>query len=419
MHLHKNTYPMIKLKKNSYIIFVIVNLFICFNLICQDTIILNQTAQGYLTKILGSKYFKLKYEPISLSKIKSLKNVDKKTFKHATITEISNLQLNTNAIFKSKYILIIENSDEFIVYENFNNIDFKDAKQIFKSQYGKEFNDLKIKLITDEFNFMDIIINFHDEKENATLDTLNRIFIMYYRNEAKYNIYEYEKNKFVSIGLKDDNFDGKIEPNIDYFFCDRSNAKYFFINGTTKMCNYLSKNNYLIIDSSHIYKVNLLRNKTDEIILEKTDEMKSGFDNKVISVFNKAPMRLMYDSLNAVNLKISDLFTANKYVYFDFVISRCKTCLSNLPKLDSLTKLYNKDLIIISLLNKDINRNELLGIIKTHNVQHAFGWSNKQINFELNIVGYPHGVLFDRTGNLINVFNIGELTDYCESNFKK
>lgn len=418
MHLHKNTYPMIKLKKNSYIIFVIVNLFISFNVVSQDTLVLNQTAQSYLTKILGSKYFKLKYEPISLSKIKSLKNVDKKTFKHATITEISNLQLNTNAIFKSKYILIIENSDEFIVYENFNNIDFKDAKQIFKSKYGKEFNDLKIKLITDEFNFMDIIINFHDEKENATLDTLNRIFIMYYRNEAKYNIYEYEKNKFVSIGLKDDNFDGKIESNIDYFFCDRSNAEYFFINGTTKMCNYLSKNNYLVIDSSHIYKVNLLRNKTDEIILEKTDEMKSGFDNKVISVFNKAPMRLMYDSINAVNLKISDLFTSNKYVYIDFVTSRCKTCLVNLPKLDSLTKLYNKDLIIISLLNKDINKNELLGIIKTHNVQHAFGWSNNKINFELNLVGHPHGVLFDKTGSLIAVYNLEELIRFCNENFK-
>ena len=405
--------------RNKHLFLILAFSLNCFNLICQDTIVLNQTAQGYLTKILGSKYFKLKYEPISLSKIKSLKNVDAKTFKHATITEISNIQLNTSAIFKSKYILIIENSNEFIVYENFNDIDFKDAKQIFKSEYGKEFNDLKIKLITDEFNVVDITMNFHDEKENATSDTLNRIFIMYYRNEAKYNTYEYEKNKFVSIGLKDDNFDGKIEPNIDYFFCDRSNAKYFFINGTTKMCNYLSKNNYLVIDSSHIYRVNLLQNKTDAIILEKTDQITSSFYDKVISVFNKAPMHLEYDSLNAVNLKISDLFTTNRYVYFDFVISRCKTCLSNLPKLDSLTKLYNKDLIIISLLNKDINKNELLGIIKTHNVQHAFGWSNKQINFELNIVGYPHGVLFDRTGNLINVFNIDELTDYCESNFNK
>lgn len=409
---------MFKNKKYIHLSLIVVNLLFSFNIVSQDTLILNQTAQGYLTKILGSKYFKLKYEPISLSKIKSLKNVDKSKFKHATITEINNIQLNTKAIFKSKYILIIENSDEFIVYENFNNIDFKDAEQIFKSNYSREFNDVKIKLITDEFNFIDITMNFHDEKENTTVDTLNRIFIMYYKNEAKYNTYEYEKDKFVSIGLKDNNFDGKIESNIDYFFCDRSNTKYFFINGTTKMCNYLSKNNYLVIDSSHIYKVNLLQNKTDVILLEKTDEIKSAFDNKVISVFNKAPMHLMYDSINAVNLKISDLFTTNKYVYIDFVTSRCKACLNNLSKLDSLSKLYNKDLIIISLLNKDINKNELLGIIKTHNVQHAFGWSTNKINFELNLVGHPHGILFDKIGSLINVYNLEELTKFFSEALK-
>ena len=126
----------------------------------------------------------------------------------------------------------------------------------------------------------------------------------------------------------------------------------------------------------------------------------------------------MYDSINATDLKISDLFTENKYVYFDFVTSRCKTCLVNLPKLDSLTKLYNRDLIIISLLNKDVNKNELLGIIKTHNVQHAFGWSNTKINFELNLVGHPHGILFDKTGTLIDVYNIEELTKFCSETFK-
>ena len=409
-----------KIKKNRICLSIIIfKILFIYNLASQDTLVLNQIGQGYITKILGSKYFKLKYEPIAMSKIKSLKSLDKTKFKHATITEINNISLKTQVEFKPKYILIVENSDEFLVYESFKNNDFKDAIQIFKSDYSKEFSDLNIKLITDEFNSIDITMNFHDEKENATVDTLNRIFIMYYRNEARYNVYEYEKNKFVSVGLKDDNFDGKIEPSNDYFFCDRSNTKYFFINGTTKMCNYLSKNNYLVIDSLHIYKVSLLQNKTDAIILEKTDQIKTSKYNKVISVFNKAPMQLMYDSINAVNLKIGDLFTANKYVFIDIATSYCPPCIRNLPKLDSLIKMYNKDLIIISLLNKDINKNELLGIIKTHNVQHAFGWSNKQINFELNIVGYPHGVLFDRTGNLINVFNIDELTDYCESNFKK
>lgn len=409
-----------KIKKNRICLSIIIfKILFIYNLASQDTLVLNQIGQGYITKILGSKYFKLKYEPIAMSKIKSLKSLDKTKFKHATITEINNISLKTQVEFKPKYILIVENSDEFLVYESFKNNDFKDAIQIFKSDYSKEFSDLNIKLITDEFNSIDITMNFHDEKENATVDTLNRIFIMYYRNEARYNVYEYEKNKFVSVGLKDDNFDGKIEPSNDYFFCDRSNTKYFFINGTTKMCNYLSKNNYLVIDSLHIYKVSLLQNKTDAIILEKTDQIKTSKYNKVISVFNKAPMQLMYDSINAVNLKIGDLFTANKYVFIDIATSYCPPCIRNLPKLDSLIKMYNKDLIIISLLDKDSNKEELLGIIKTHNVQHSFGWSNKQINFELLLNGYPHGVLFDRSGVLIDVYNIEEFTKFCNENLKK
>ncbi len=405
-------------QKKQYLLFTIFNLLFFLNVTSQDTILLNKIGQNYLSKRLGSSYFKLKYNPITFSKIKSLKNLDKKKFKHATITEINNINLKTQAIFKSKYILIIENSEEFVVYENYNDFDFKDAIQIFKSKYSKEYNDLKIKLITDEFNLIDISINFYDEKVNTIADTLNRMFIMYYKNEAKYNLYEYEKNKFVCVGLKDDNFDGKIEPNIDYFFCDRSNTNYFSSNFINKSCNYLTKNNYLVIDSSHIYKLILLQNKTDKIILEKINQIKPNFYGKTISVFNTAPMHLMYDSLNAVNLKISDLFTSNKYVYINVLTSRCTSCLANFPILDSLNKIHNKDLIIISLLNKDINKSELIGIIKTHKVQHSFGWTNKKINDEIIINGYPFGVLFDKNGSLIEVCDLEYLTNFCKETFK-
>ena len=407
---------MIKEKIKIYLCFIILNILISFNLISQDTLKLNLVAQGYITKILGSKYFKLKYEPIT--EIKSLESFNKTKFRHATITEINNDALNIQVVFKPIYILIVEYDDEFIVYESYSKIDFKYAKQIFKSDYSKEFVDLTIKVITDEFNFFDITMNFHDEKENANIDTLSRIFIMYYKNTSKYSLYEYEKNMFVSIGLEDFNFDGKIELNKDYFFCDRHNAKYFYTSFNNKMCNYLSKNNYIIVDSLHIYKLSLLQNKTDVVILEKVDRVQTSFYDKTISLFNKAPMQIMYDSINNLNLRIGDLFTNNKYVYIDIATASCPPCIRNLPKLDALSKLYNKDLIILSLLDKDTDKSELPGIIKTHKVQHSFGWSNKIINHELLLFGYPNGVLFDKTGSLIDFYNLEELNNFCKENFK-
>ncbi len=406
-------------QKKQYLFFTVVCLVFFLNVISQDTVLLNKIGQSYLSKTIGSNYFKLKYESISLAKIKSLNDLNKKKFKHATITLIDNVKLKTQAVFKSKYILIIENSDEFIVYESFSKVDFKYAKQIFKSDYLKEFNDLQVRFITDKFNFVDITMNFHDEKANVSIDTANRIFIKYFKNQLKYSTYEYEKDRFVNIGLKDENFDGKIEPITDCFFCDRSNSEYFFTNTTTKMCNYISKKNYLIIDSSHIYNIKLNQNKTDEVIIEKIDNFKSSFYDKTISVFNKAPMHLMYDSINATNIKIGDLFNTGKYVYIDIGTVFCPPCIRNLPKLDSLAKLYHKDLIILSLLDKDNEKADLYNIIKKYNVQHSFGWSNDKINFELLLKGYPHGVLFDKTGTLIDIYKIGELSDFCNTNFTK
>lgn len=405
--------------RNKHLFLILVFILNYFNLICQDTIKLTQIGESYLSKIIGSRYFKLESENINLQQIKSLKDLNVSSFKKSTITEINNLTIRSNSKFKSKYILIVEYLDEFKVYESYKNDDFENATQIFKSNYLKDFNDIEIKLITEEFNFIDISINFHVNDENFNHDSTNRVFLKFYLNQFKYNLFEYEKSKFVKIGLNDDDFDGKIVSNIDYYFCDRSDSKYFMPDFINKTCNILSENNYLVIDSTHIYKLKLLNNKTDIIILEKVNEIKNKFDGKIISLFNKAPLNLTYDSVNAYNLKLNDLFSKTKYVYFNFLIPRCTNCLDNLTTLDSLNKVYKNDLTILSLLDKDYDKVNLLNIITKYNVQHHFGWSNKTLSKELPLNGYPYGILFDKTGNLINVFNLEELIDFLHTNIKK
>jgi hypothetical protein len=45
-----------------------------YNLSSQDTLVLNQIGQSYISKLIGSRYFKLESENITLQEIKSLKN---------------------------------------------------------------------------------------------------------------------------------------------------------------------------------------------------------------------------------------------------------------------------------------------------------------------------------------------------------
>lgn len=403
-------------KNNIYLSFIIINIFVSYSLASQDTLVLNQIGQSYISKLIGSRYFKIESENITLQEIKSLKDLKPSSFKKATIAEINKLKLRSNSSFKAKYILIVEYLHEFTVYESFKKDDFENASQIFNSTYINDFSDIEIKLITEEYNFIDISINFHVNSVNFNHDSTNRVFLKFYLNQFKYNLFEYEKGKFLKIGLNDDDFNGKIEKNIDYYFCDRSDSKYFMPDFINKTCNILSENNYIVIDSSHIYKVKLINNKTDKIIIEKVNEIKNKFDAKIISLFNQAPLNQTYDSLNAYHLKLNDLFNKTKYVYINFLIPRCITCLDHLAILDSLNKVYKNDLTILSLLDKDYDKENLPKIITKYNVQHPFGWSNKVLNNELLLDGYPYGVLFDKTGNLINIFNIDELTAFLQTN---
>lgn len=404
---------------NWFVSIIIIFFALINNLKSQDTLILNKIGHNEVFKKIGTVYHPLNPESISLKDFKFPRGIKNKKRVKCSLVVINDSVLQSKANIKPKYLLVAENESKIEVYENYNKNDFYKAKQILKLEYKDQIEDFNMKLLTKDYNIIEMSINLYNPRKYNSDDTSHKLKLMFYTHNIKYGEFKYQNDKVLSIGLNDDNLDGKIESDVDYYFCNRTNTKFFNANYSSKMSNKLSKHNYLFIDSLNIFEIKPIKNSPNKLIIKKVEKMEDIYHGRFIKIFNSAPLECKYDSLNAVGLKINELFNKGKYVYIDIATAFCPPCIKNLPKLDSLAKVYDKKITILTLLDKDPEQKQLYEIIKKHKVSHPIGWCNKQIRQELNVNGYPYGVLFDNSGKLIDPMDITELTKFCNDTFGK
>jgi thiol-disulfide isomerase/thioredoxin len=181
----------------------------------------------------------------------------------------------------------------------------------------------------------------------------------------------------------------------------------FFIGGVNKSTDKISNRNLIKVDSGNYIKVTKIDFNSNKIYYE--DQLGELQGANYISVFTKMPKDLFYKNASNELIPFSKELNQDKFVFIDIWTSFCQPCIKGLPMLDSISQVYSDKVTIISLLDKDEDHSELLGLIEQYQIKHRVGWSSQKINYEFLLSGYPHGILFDPKGNVVDFISYKDL----------
>jgi thiol-disulfide isomerase/thioredoxin len=336
-------------------------------------------------------------------------------------TELSSKTLYNPNIKDEIYILIEKQDSLYYAYISSDKDDF--SKSI-KMPLVDNFIPLSFK--SNKFN-SDIGIIVYKVKNNPKkldfyssgvqgFDTTNiNNWINFKYLSIKYGKYKINNDE-IFIGFSDIYRDGELDLGQDLFFCSDKNYRFFYLGGTNKSTARVTDVNYIKYNKDTLIKVSNVdfKNGKCTVSLETITKQTKNY----ITYFNKLPENLSYTNIENQKIQVEDYLHKGKYLFIDLWTSYCNTCIKQFPIFDSLMQSSNK-ITIISLLEKDPDFEKLTELKDKYNIKHFIGWSNEILASELIDAGYPHGILFDDKGKLVDFLDlIGKEAVYEELIYK-
>ncbi len=350
--------------------------------------------------------------------IKLPKNVGLKSDLH--YTELNSQSLFNPNITNSVYLLLEKKDTLYSLYSS-ESKDFYYAKKVLLNNNTASF-EMKSK------NFGGTIPILIDKPNHlksgffanglSGFDTTNiNNWLSYKFSNIKYGELILNKQK-IYIGVADIYNDGVLDDGRDLIFCSDKDYGFFYLGGTSRLASRVFDTNYIKFNKDTVIKVSNINWKKNElaVTIVKTDLSK----NYSINYFTKINGGQKFMDSEGQSHSFGEYLNQGKYIFINFWTSYCTTCTNQFPIYDSLDKFSDK-IKIISFLEKDETHEELPKLIKRYNINHLTGWSDENISYEFIYNGYPHGVLFDPKGNLVDFLDLGgkkmvyrELIDkYC------
>lgn len=388
----------------------------------QDTLELNKIGFREIFRLVGNKYQPLKYSQNNLNEFTLDKSMRSKNIITVSVAEINGEKIMTNTKFQTKFIIMVQYEKYFDLFLCSDNILFKNPQKLYSSFYKNTYEDVNLTLITKDLNNIKIALNFYKSNDTINGNFKNKLNLMFFCQNIFYRNLEYSPDKFISVGILDDNFNGTVDINEDSFFCYKKDSTYFLVDGKGKSFTKISNKNYIVIENNYIYKVDFLQNYTNKLILKKTDSVDKSLGSKIVSPLLRAPINNYYESLDSKRIELKKLFVEKKYVYFNIVSRKCFNKSEDISSIDNINIIYEKfkdKINIVTLLNHKDSTEDFINIINYRKFNHSVGWSSDKLDFELMKNGYPFGVLFAPNYDYVGKVSINELMRFCNDTFSQ
>lgn len=408
----------------------ILFLFFALNLFCQiDIFKISNTSFAINLEKSGKpslyKNFKINgYAPLIIRKPRHYKNelvVFPKNIRKAKDTAFAEISIKSivykNIVEKYYFLVLNYKTKTPIVYISKEGvIDFSNNKIIIDKTIKKHILEIatkkgKTEFIIDYSQALSTNLGFSEMVDSTDLIDLN-YSIPIWDNSIKYGVYQSEKDT-LCIGLYDANHNGIFnEKNIDrLMITDLNYAPYFEIFETSSSS---------LISDSLFLKLNTGFLKTLYISpsgnLLYVDKVAFWNDNH-LKLLGKIPDSNFLCS-DSISYTLNSKSTIGKYFFVYIWITRCTSCLQDLSNIDNIMSRYKNKLASVCLLDKS-NFLELNKTINNLKLKSPQGLTNKNLNNELHLNGYPFGILFDVNGNLIKkIGKTQELIDFLETHDK-
>ena len=316
-------------------------------------------------------------------------------------TEITAKTSNCESIQDDKHILIFnaKTSTPILFFDNLGNYDFSQSSPVaLKESYT-------INLLSTKLSKISYSIRQQREKEDIfpafsfpmletpPIDFKHWLIIQ----DTFIKAGDFKKGDFsFSIALYDANADGIYnEAGVDKILIDSYKQDYFLIfNNDIVSTSHIHDVNTFESDG-HYFEISNIESNGTGISFNEVKPLKEVTIKKAVSLPN-----VTYMTSNEENKKLTDNLQKGKYLFVEIWAAHCPPCIRAIPVLNDLNKNHNDKLSILGLYDTQ-NIQELQSKIQEYAIQYPQGLSNKTIDMNLLLNGYPHGVLFDETGKII------------------
>lgn len=382
------------------------------SLSAQNTVDINKYGDLDFNKFNNEDYYSIKTYKVELKDLKLPNNIN---YDSLYYTKISNTTLASEFVNGSLYILLSKLNGKFILYTSLDKSDFYLSKgqEITNKNLYLEFpskiEGRKIGIILTKLNQYDRGTFGENQTQYQEADKSNWLNFRF--TNIKYGEITIN-NKKMSIGLYDIDNDGDIDNNKDFIFTSISGIKYFKVGGQNRTTKVYNKDIIIYFNDTISIKVDYISFPKQKIFYST---LKKVQENSIkIDFFYKYDSLMSFETLHNSNDNIKNYLNKGKYVFIDIWTEFCRPCIKGIPVLDSISKVLNDKITIISLLDNYSNKSELYSLIKEHGITHLTGWSNEKLNDKLVLSGYPHGILFDPKGNLVSFCTYRQLKKYID-----
>ena len=374
----------------------------------QKMININLIGNHYLMKGSDKSCYVLKTYLAKSSDYKLPMTSEKNSSFYYTI--LSDSSLACDYISNKFYVLLEKDCNKTSLYITNVKDDFSKAikyelgsKKVLL-EFNSKKNNAKIGIIFSQENFFEN--GFFGSNIKGYTEAPKECFLNFTFTNIKYGHCSVNGVDFL-LGVFDVDNDGVLDTGIDFIFTSIVKHTYFFIGGVNKSTGKISGKNLIKVDSSSYINVTKIDFSNNKIYYEDHSVEIPGAN--YISVFTKMPKNLFYKNSSNELVSFSKELNHDKFVFIDIWTSFCQPCIKGLPKLDSINQLYSDKVTIISLLDRDEDCSELPSLMEQYQIKHRVGWSSAKINYEFLLSGYPHGILFDPKGNVVDFVNYKDL----------
>jgi thiol-disulfide isomerase/thioredoxin len=374
----------------------------------QKMVNINQIGNHYLMKASDKSCYVLKTYLAKPNDYKLPLTSEKNSSFYYTI--LSDSSLGCDYIFNKFYVLLEKSNNKTCLYITNEKDDFTKAvkyeisKRKVLLEFNSKKNNAKIGIIFSQENFFEN--GFFGSNIKGYREAPKECFLNFTFTNIKYGHCSVNGVDFL-LGVFDVDNDGSLDTGIDFIYTSIASNTYFFIGGVNKSTDKISNRNLIKVDSGNYIKVTKIDFNSNKIYYE--DQLGEFQGDNYISVFTKMPKDLFYKNASNELIPFSKELNQDKFVFIDIWTSFCQPCIKGLPRLDSISQVYSDKVTIISLLDKDEDHSELLGLIEQYQIKHRVGWSSQKINYEFLLSGYPHGILFDPKGNVVDFISYKDL----------
>jgi thiol-disulfide isomerase/thioredoxin len=316
-------------------------------------------------------------------------------------TEITAKTSNCESIQDDKHILVYnaKSSMPTLFLDNAGSYDFSQSKPIqLKDTYtlnffGKKYSKISYTIRKQKEKEQIFPAFSFPMLETPPIDFKNWLIIQ----DSFIKAGDIKKENFsFSIALYDANSDGIYnEAGVDKVLIDSYKQDYFLIFNND------------IVSTSKIQDVNTFESDGRYFEITKIEADGSGITFNEIKPLKEVTIKksvslpnVTYVTSNDENKNLTDNLQKGKYLFVEIWASYCPPCIKAIPVLNELNKNHSDKLSILGLYDTQ-NVQELKSKIEQYAIQYPQGLSNKAIDMNLLLNGYPHGVLFDESGKIV------------------